>query len=376
MPSTTALSKLQVQAAAGNTSFISTTNGAAGEAQMRLEFIAIDLNGDGLTNGANEGFMRVYQVPSGNIGWLSATRPASATSNFLRNEDNCGHVELTGQFVTAAVHGTVGDSWNAALTSASRRCFLGGADELNAPDGFVANDGKGSYIAWPGAVSPLLAARADKNYLFPLSRALNPTFKGVIYVAGKVMVSGVVRSRITIAASDNIIIGDDLTYATNPATGTCVDIIGLFSAKDIVIADNLINDPTRVTDATSGTYYTMDNTKDEFLHGVALALNIFTVQNYNSGPNNSSTGRENCETTAWGRGCLYLTGGVIQATRGAVGLLSGEGNLKRYSYDACAFSNPPPYFPTTGHFAMGHYFEIDPTGFNITTYFDLLAAGT
>ncbi len=81
---------------------------------------------------------------------------------------------------------------------------------------------------------------------------------------------------------------------------------------------------------------------------------------------------EPCQTNAWGRGCLYLTGGVIQQTRGAVGTGGGTGNMKRYSYDACAATNPPPYFPTTGHFAAGHYYEIEPTGFNIATYWPLL----
>jgi hypothetical protein len=112
-----------------------------------------------------------------------------------------------------------------------------------------------------------------------------------------------------------------------------------------------------------------------------LALNTFTVQRYNQGVDAGDTGRENCETTNRGRGCLYLTGGIIQKTRGGVGTTTsgtsgGTGNVKRYSYDACAFNSPPPYFPTTGHFAKGHYFEVDPTGFNIATYFNLLAAGT
>jgi hypothetical protein len=153
-------------------------------------------------------------------------------------------------------------------------------------------------------------------------------------------------------------------------------MLGLFSATDVVMSDNLINGPARLEDGGSGQYYTLDNDAHEFVHGVILGLSNFLVENHNAGPNNSATGRENCETTQWGRGCLYLTGGIIQETRGAVGTTGGTGHLKRYSYDACAFSNPPPYFPTTGHFAKGHYFEIDPTGFNIATYFALLAAGT
>ena len=108
----------------------------------------------------------------------------------------------------------------------------------------------------------------------------------------------------------------------------------------------------------------MGNT-DEYFHAVLLTLNIFTVQNYNSG----ETNREDCSTTNWGRGCLQLTGGIIQQTRGAVGTTSGTGNLKRYSYNTCALTDPPPYFPTTGRFDRNRIYEIDPVGFNIAAWF-------
>jgi hypothetical protein len=181
-------------------------------------------------------------------------------------------------------------------------------------------------------------------------------------------VSGVVRSRVTVAATGGIIVADDITYATNPAVGSCQDILGLFSGVDITVSDNAINAPLQAT-TSSSTYYTFDDTKDEFLHGVALALGIFTVENYDAGATNT----ERCETVNWGRGCLYLTGGIIQRTRGAVGTTGGTGNLKRYSYDACAYSDPPPYFPTNGHFARGRFFEVDPTGFDVGQYYALLA---
>jgi hypothetical protein len=362
MPQTADLLKLKAQAQSGNTAFVGNTNGGSGQATTRIEFVAIDLNGDGAVNGTNEGFIRVYQ--SSDAGWVTADEPSDYSTNRLRNSINCGHFH--GDTLKAAKdHGTSGsDSWTNAVTGSGRRCLLGGSDALFG--GFKPVDSKGQWLAWPGPVSGLLAARADKQYLFPITREFNPNFKGVIFVQGKVVVSGVLRGRVTVAATDEIIIGDDVTYATDPGAGTCNDMLGLFSGTDVVVADNTINTPQRATSST--TYYTFDETRDEFVQGVVLALSNFTVENYDTGPDTS----EPCGTTSWGRGCLFLTGGIIQSTRGAVGTTGGTGYLKRYSYDACAYTDPPPYFPTTGVFARGRYYEVDPVGFNVANYYQML----
>ncbi len=47
--------------------------------------------------------------------------------------------------------------------------------------------------------------------------------------------------------------------------------------------------------------------------------------------------------------------------------MSGEGYVKRYSYDRCAVINPPPYFPTTGRFLDNRYYELDPVRVKSTT---------
>lgn len=365
-PQTADLSKLQTQASAGGMSIVGSTSGAAGQATTRIEFVALDLNGDGDSTDDNEGFIRVYQATD--AGFVVADRPTDYSSNGLRNSINCGHVDA-GSFKTAKAHGTTGsDSWLNALESSSRRCYLGGSPDLN--NGFLATDSKGKWLPWTGTVSPLLAGRPDANYLWPISRALNPSFKGVIYVQGNVAISGTLNGRVTLAATGNIVIADDMIYAVNPGTGTCADILGVFSGNDVVVADNTINSP--IQPKSSASYYTYDDTKDEFVQGVVLALDIFTVENYDQG----STSAEPCEKTTWGRGCLYLTGGIIQDTRGAVGTTAGTGYVKRYSYDACAFTDPPPYFPTTGHFAKGHYFEVDPTNFDVASYFASLSPKT
>jgi hypothetical protein len=97
-----------------------------------------------------------------------------------------------------------------------------------------------------------------------------------------------------------------------------------------------------------------------------MALNTsFGVEQWDTGPSNAN----DCEGTNGGRGCLYLYGGLIQQQRGAVGLVSGQGFIKRYSYDRCAISKPPPYFPTTGRFLDNRYYEIDPVRFDVKKLF-------
>ncbi|MCH7876334.1 MAG: hypothetical protein IH965_13690 [Gemmatimonadetes bacterium] len=375
MPQTADLVKLRTQAQAGNTYFVGNISGGFGETTTRIEFMALDLNGDGDSTDANEGFIRVYQQLA-DAYWVSGDRPNAGWNRYssygLTRSEHCGYWNVQGNFVTGAEmyqdSGYGNSTRRNKLTSATRRCYLGGSDTLSM--GFVAGpDAKGGrWLQWPGAVSPLLAARADAAYLFPISRQLNPSFKGVIFVDGKVGISGKLRGRVTIAAMDDIVILDDIIYATDPGAGTCADILGIFSGNAVVVADNTINAPSRPWPSWS--YRPYDDTLGEFIQGVVLALGSFTVENYNSGSSNA----EPCQGTPQGRGCLYLTGGIIQDTRGAVGLLSGRGYTKRYSYDQCAFTNPPPYFPTTGHFARGRYYEVDPVAFDVAAFYRLLSA--
>ncbi|RMH14601.1 MAG: hypothetical protein D6701_11090 [Gemmatimonadetes bacterium] len=368
MPATAELSKLQAQAAAGMTAFVGDSNGDQGSATTRIEFIAIDLNGDGDTTDPIEGFFRVYQ--STDPDWVVANVPvvttgsgwSTTTTEEMRQSPNCGWW-TGGVFVPASQIASNSDS-EAALISPTRRCYLGGSDSIN--NGFVANDGRGQWLPYPGVVSPLVAGRPDGAYLFPLSRRLNPNFKGVIHVTGKVAISGTLRGKVTLAATDDIILADDVVYATNPGAGTCQDILGMFAGDDVVVSDNTLNAPVRPTSGYARRTY--DDTKDEFFHGVVLALDIFTVENYGSG----GTSEEPCESKANGRGCLYLTGGIIQRTRGAVGTTGGTGYIKRYSYDQCAASEPPPYFPTTGHFSKGTYYQVDPAGFSVSQFFAMM----
>jgi hypothetical protein len=274
------------------------------------------------------------------------------------------------------------------------QCFLGGAPELNfqefgtlsyggtsTEDGanstFKSPDLYGSWRTYGGVIDPRVTLRAPKQaaYLFPLHRSVNSGARGVIDVVGTVGISGQVVGRVTLHTSGSIVVLDDVRYGTNPATtGRCVDVLGLLSDYDVVVADNMLNNQTDVwADASPNDQWRIvDDSKDLTLHAVIMAMNTsFRVEDYDQGP---TTGNP-CNGTERGRGCLALLGGIIQEARGAVtqfSATSGTGFLKQYSYDRCANLRPPPYFPTTGRYLDNRYMEIDPVSFNVSTLFSRL----
>jgi hypothetical protein len=359
MPTTSQITRLRPRATPGHMVFTSAPGGHGGQATLRIQFLSRDVDGDGV----NEGFIRAYRSPDPD--WVTAT-----VKDTLVNSPNCGHQEAYGRFYSTLEDPNSNHTPERVLTDNRRHCYLGGADEIHATadekDGqFIAVDSLGAWDRYPGSVHPLVAGEADADYLFPIDRRLNPAFRGVIFVDGKVVVSGTVRGRLTVAATGNIIIGDDLVYDTDPGSGTCQDMLGLFSGGQVVVADNTLNSPQVAPDSL---YYTYDETPDEYIHASILALDQFTVDNVAYG----STTAEPCNGVPWGRGCLHITGGLVQQTRGLVGYTFGTGYIKRYTYDTCAFGAPPPYFPSTGHFWRGRYYEVDPIGFEIADYFDAM----
>ena len=168
------------------------------------------------------------------------------------------------------------------------------------------------------------------------------------------------------ASPNTIVIADDFRSAVDPgsaAAADCAVIAGLFAGADILVANNTINAPQQIGGVNP--YRTYDETTQEDIHAVLLALNIFGAESYDTGPASG----EACGAVNNGRGCLSLNGGVIQNTRGAVGLVDGHGYVKRYSYNACAATDPPPYFPTTGRFVRNRVYELDPKGFTVAGWF-------
>ncbi len=408
LPTNTKLSKLPGYAAAGNLSFNAPTNGSANAVGLRIEFVAVDLGTAGPdSTGVDEGFLKVYAANPSEAPWLRGDWNTSKDA-----ATNCGAFYRTTpggpkKFFPASVHsqswfktqlqsggmtsGQANDtsiaSLNTIMAKSTARCLLGGDPRLVAVERnsgsfttaqkqkggedttFTATGAKGAWVKYPGAVDARVRAKRpwDADYLFPLYRGLNGGTKGVIYVIGTAGVSGVLRGRVTVYTSASMIILDDIRYATDPSTGRCADILGLLAGRDITVADNAILGPQNI-----GSWKNFDDTKDLFIHGVMMALgSSFGVENYSSGPTNAN----GCESAISGRGCIYLSGGVIQDSRGAVGTTNGFGYVKRYSYDRCARTRPPPYFPTTGRFVDNRYYEIDPLRFNVGQLFNRLTPG-
>jgi len=394
MPPATTITMLRSLASAGSTWIVGDAVGNQGEATTRIEFVAIDLNGDGDTNDEDEGFFRVWQAtPPTTVQKAQYTVAANVgdpanggivSEGYGRFNWNCGAV-VASKFHLLHIEG--GGAWaarRALLTPAGggARCYLGGDPMLDTVTGSVGvfqpnvtlggvnwGSWKKSPVPVPAKVSAL--GRPDSAYLWPISHTMNANFKGVIEVDGKVAISGVVRGRLTLAASSDIVIADDITLNDNASTD-CLDYLGLFSAANVVMADNMLNSPQTIGNSPD-TILTLASTPDEFVQASILALGGFVVENYSTGVPQG----EPCGALTAGRGCLFLTGGIIQGTRGPVGTLNAGktagvyGYIKRYSFNQCGLTDPPPYFPLVGRFSGNRTYEMDPTGVDIHLYYKI-----
>jgi hypothetical protein len=427
MPAPAALSNLPAYATSGLMNFVAPSAGDETTVRMRIEFVNIDIDGDGSDTDPQDGFFRVYQLNAGSpVEWVRGDEAVGGGGNGASADQTtrkklCGEwikVGAVDRFFTAEAHesalvktwlgaqGISGGTLNnlgftngTALTAAQisailarsgtvqpgerSQCFLGGAPELNwnlpvagvyggTSATFKNTDAYGAWQAYTGAVDARVLLRAPvgmASYLFPLHRSVNTGARGVINVTGTTGISGKLVGRVTLHTTGTIVVLDDVTYGTNPATtGRCVDVLGLLSDKDVVVADNMMNNQTDVYPGNTTNYRIVDDTKDLTLHAVVMAMSTsFRVQNYAAG----LTGGNPCNGNDRGRGCLALLGGLIQDARGAVGTTNGAGGgtgfVKQYTYDRCANLRPPPYFPTTGRFLDNRYMEVDPVTFDIGT---------
>lgn len=164
------------------------------------------------------------------------------------------------------------------------------------------------------------------NYLLTNSNLLN-SGTGLIYVAsfenqqtniiGIVSVGGILDGRITIVTDYDIRITNHITYAVHPTNGSD-DALGLVARNDVVVMTNAPDDLQIFAHLIAAC------PTNSYSHG-------FYVQDYASRPASSN---------------LNVFGGIAQYTRGAVGLMSGQGYLKNYQYDTRFENSPPPNYPT------------------------------
>ncbi len=400
-PTSSTVNSLQPLAAGGGLVVVGDSRTTATDPEVRIDFVAIDLNGDGDTSDEDEGYFRVFRMRAGggnddrnyvtgrrwgNSGfWPGVT--FSGDPN-LRSANCGGQISVAGvpTWLTAdsILTRNLPDSVAArndvrqALSSPQRRCYLGGDRRLFG-NLWVTTTPYGSFDSWPGwAGGPpaeLVAALAAQGVVpatdptavaltfWPLSRVQNTGARGVVFVTGSVAVSGRLRGQVTLAAQGNIMLADDLNYAQAPNT-TCADILGLVSRESILLEDNSVNSPFRV----DGNWTTMfDDTPDEFINAFMLGLNVVGGENLGAGE--SPAGPEDCGgigTTS--RGCRFLVGGIAQGNNN----LSWNGSTgwrDQDTYDQCGSVSPPPYYPTTGQFSPYRYYEIDPVGFNPVAWF-------
>jgi hypothetical protein len=409
---------------------------------LRIEFVTIDVNHNGVIDW-DEGFMRVWvpaNVTDSVLAYTTGRRwpsgpghiaPTAADPNLISR--NCGAKTAivagtdTVEFHTAdsvyVGHGggnTGRDSVRSLLSAyPTRRCYLGGDPALFpwathdtlTPDSLITNTPavSNNFGFWKkrrsGPLSTLTAVRSgDAAYLIPLGA--NPNFKGVIYVQGDVALSGVLRGRVSVFATGNIVMADDLLYTNAPGTKCDAqgDIFGAIATKNVVIEDDNLQTPFAVNsviyggfDDTNDANYNMfflaagdgtttldgSPTGNWYGEGVVSPWNYAYYTQLGTEPGsanaswNISAINQRCGSAT--NGCVRVTGGLAEGRVDDATYYGANryGWAEAHTYDKCGAVNPPPYFPTTGRFIPNRYYEIDPVWMNsmgIANYFTLLQA--
>lgn len=418
-----------------------TTNGNV--PGLRIEFLAIDADASG-TIEWDEGYMRVWEPANTSdsviafaTGRLWPNIPGGAGINW--NQDPNIHSRTCGariQFIDEgspqwysarqvwegivarggnngsardgtqwAVSGGLTGSRPAEIavvagTPSDRRCYQGGDPHLYpitrgtdlTPDAALTNAPAASNLfgSWRprrSGAHASVASRSDAALLIPLGA--NPEFKGAVYVSGDVAISGSLRGRVTVFATGNIFLTDDLLYHTAPGTKCDAegDMMGAVALGNVIVADNSVQVPFKINNTVFGGFD--DSPMDEQFN-----MFVFAVGNGTSGTGNFTTQgvpgwfgtprpyslgatSERCGAGA-PSGCVRVTGGIAQGRlQYGFFLTDNYGFANTRAYDACGAINPPPYFPTTGRFLESRYYEVDPVWLNdkgIAEYFAELRA--
>jgi hypothetical protein len=418
----------------------------------RMEFVPIDLDGDGNVTGTTEGFFRIYDGNVGALGIANADTfvtkaqwPYNARADTLYSSggatsakyryvirNQCGapytyrsiagvnytwfvpveahnntdatkrwfrdsmEVTFIRQGVPPATAATNADALSnqtvtQILTRAGARCYPAGDPHLmpteryvNSGDAdwggedstFTAVGRTGAWRPYPGAPFAAFTGATPRQaveeaYLWPMHRALNPTFQGVIYVDGDIYMSGVVRGRATVFAKNNVKFVDDVTYTSPPGTlsNICTNLLGILTGDHAALSNTAINRPKYINSTSAGTARFLDDNQDFFLHGVTMSgvYNTnggFYTEQYNTGSHAGRTCTPQVGFTATtSGGCINQAGGVIQ--RKIYATFSGgyTGFAENRVKDPCLDFDSPPFFPLTGRYKDNEYYEIDPQQF-------------
>ncbi|HEY0969470.1 MAG TPA: pilus assembly PilX N-terminal domain-containing protein [Gemmatimonadales bacterium] len=295
---------------------------------------------------SREAIMRAGRTSNSGTAYPSKRYTSSHTPRcFPAGDPHLAAVERGSTYSTAARH-------------------IGGSDTT-----FTPKNADGEWLPWAGAAVPWSSftnppPASMQPYLHPLDRGLNSGAKGVIFVDGTVAMSGVLNGRVTVYATGYATFVDDLRYSVDPSSDDSDDMLGVISARDVTIADNAINTPQDPKDGGDDGNTWMDDDTHFTLHGVILALGTFKPERYDKGPTDMSV----CNGVVIGKGCLYQVGGAIVNVREVTFSSTMRGYMEARDYDRRMARQSPPYFPTTGRYFDNRFYEVDPHGFDITTY--------
>jgi hypothetical protein len=160
---------------------------------------------------------------------------------------------------------------------------------------------------------------------------------GVIFVKnGTTRIKGTIKGQITLGCDNvtkggSVYLDSSIAYNTNPITNPLsTDIFGIVAENNFIIEDNKANNNNVTIQAS-----------------IYCQTGSFTADNYST--------RAYC-------GYINLLGGIVQATRGAVGIIGSGGNItngfsKNYSYDRRFLFSAPPNFPNTGAYNVISWYE-------------------
>lgn len=152
-------------------------------------------------------------------------------------------------------------------------------------------------------------------------------YNGIISSSEDVKVKGTINGNYTLHSEKDVEIKGDVRYhddpTDNPDDDPSDDYLGIVSEEQTIVDKNA---------------HEYEGSEDLDIHASVMALAesaSFTVEGYDDGEE---------------RGYLNLFGGLIQYERGPVGLLSGSGYLKNYTYDERFLSQSPRGFPETDQY--------------------------